>query len=39
MSWVDDTSWHHDPWDDADISDALVIERPRRQTRRVKWVV
>ena len=39
MTWIDDTSWHHDPWDDADKSAALVIERPRRQARRGKWVV
>ena len=37
MTYVDDRSWHHDPWDDADVTDALVVERPRRQRRPFKW--
>ncbi len=37
MTYVDDRSWHRDPWDDADVTDALVVERPRRQRRPFKW--
>jgi UPF0755 protein len=29
--------WVHDPWDDPDATDALVIERPRRGRRPFKW--
>ena len=29
----------HDPWDDPDVADALVVERPRRSHRAVKWLV
>jgi hypothetical protein len=25
---LEERDWKHDPWDDADITDALVIERP-----------
>lgn len=39
MTYVDETTWHADPWDDADITDALVIERPRRQRRPFKWIM
>lgn len=39
MTYVDETRWHRDPWDDADITDALVIERPRRQRRPFKWIM
>ncbi len=39
MSYVDETRWKRDPWDDADITDALVVERPRRQRRPIKWFV
>ncbi len=38
MTFVDETTWRRDPWDDADITDALVIERPRRQRRPFKWL-
>ena len=31
--------WQHDPWDDPDITDALVIERPRRSHRSIKYLV
>lgn len=31
--------WFHDPWDDPDATDALVLERPRRPARRAKSVV
>ena len=31
--------WFHDPWDDADATDVLVLERPRRPARRAKSVV
>ena len=39
MSYVDDRGWHHDPWDDPDVTDALVVERPRSEGRRYRWVV
>ena len=31
--------WHHDPWDDPDVTDALVVERARRSHRSVKYLV
>jgi peptidoglycan lytic transglycosylase G len=31
--------WQHDPWDDPDVTDALVIERPRRSHRSIKYLV
>jgi UPF0755 protein len=31
--------WSHDPWDDADITDAIMLERPRRSGRRLRWFV
>lgn len=31
--------WFADPWDDPDMTDALVVERPRRSGRRTKTVV
>ena len=39
MTYVDDRSWHTDPWDDAEQIDASVVERPRRQRPRIKWFV
>jgi UPF0755 protein len=36
---LDDHDWQHDPWDDPDVTDALVIERTRRQHRSVKYLV
>ena len=39
MTYLDDRSWHKDPWDDPDLTDALVVERPRRQHRAVKWIM
>lgn len=39
MTYVDDRSWHRDPWDDADVTDALVVERPRRQRKPFKWIM
>ena len=39
MTYVDDRSWHADPWDDVDQIDASVVERPRRQRPRIKWFV
>ena len=39
MTYVDDRSWHRDPWDDADVTDALVVERPRRERRPFKWIM
>ncbi len=39
MSWIDDSGWHHDPWDDADVAEAPVVERTRHQASRGKWVV
>src|SRR3954452_22538973 len=31
--------WFDDPWDDPDMTDALVVERPRRSSRRAKLLV
>ena len=31
--------WYDDPWDDPDMTDALVVERPRRSSRRAKLLV
>lgn len=39
MTDLRDRSWRHDPWDDPDITDTLVVERPRPQMRRYSWVV
>jgi UPF0755 protein len=39
MTMIDERRWHHDPWDDPDITDALVIERPRKNRRPFKWLV
>lgn len=39
MTYVDETTWHKDPWDDPDITDALVVERPRKQRKPIKWFV
>ena len=36
---LDDPDWQHDPWDDPDVTDALVIERTRRSHRSVKYLV
>jgi UPF0755 protein len=30
--------WVGDPWDDPDVTDAVVLERPRRQWRGFRWV-
>jgi UPF0755 protein len=30
--------WQHDPWDDADVTDALVIEKARASRRPFKWL-
>jgi UPF0755 protein len=39
MTQLDDrpSGWQHDPWDDPDVTDALVIERPHRHRRWMKW--
>ena len=39
MTFVDETAWHADPWDDPDQTDALQIERPRRPFRPMKWLM
>ncbi len=39
MTMIDERRWHHDPWDDPDQTDALVIERPRKQRPKFKWLV
>ncbi len=39
MSMIDERHWKHDPWDDPDITDALVVERPPRSRKPFKWVV
>ena len=36
---LDDLDWEHDPWDDPDVTDALVLERQRRSHRSVKYIV
>ncbi len=36
---LEDRGWQHDPWDDPDVTDALVIERPRRSFRSMKYLV
>jgi UPF0755 protein len=36
---LEDRDWQHDPWDDPDVTDALVIERPRRSFRSMKYLV
>jgi UPF0755 protein len=36
---LEERGWQHDPWDDPDVTDALVIERPRRQHRSIKYIV
>lgn len=39
MTYIDETTWKADPWDDPDVTDALMAERPRRQRRTFKWFV
>ncbi len=39
MTFVDETAWHADPWDDPDHTAALQIERPRRPFRPMKWLM
>lgn len=39
MTHVDESPWHADPWDDPGLSDAVVIERPRRSSRPIKWAM
>lgn len=36
---LEEREWQHDPWDDPDVTDALVIERYRRGHRPIKYVV
>ena len=36
---LEEREWQHDPWDDPDVTDALVIERNRRSHRSIKYVV
>jgi UPF0755 protein len=36
---LDERDWQRDPWDDPDVTDALVIERPRRSHRSIKYLV
>lgn len=36
---LEEREWLHDHWDDPDITDALVIERHRKQRHSVKWIV
>ena len=38
-STLEEQEWLHDPWDDSDVTDALVIERPRRSHRSIKYLV
>ena len=39
MTYIDDRTWHHDPWDDPDDTDGVVVEPTRTQRIQVKWVV
>ncbi|MEO8266399.1 MAG: endolytic transglycosylase MltG [Ilumatobacteraceae bacterium] len=39
VSSLDEREWQLDPWDDPDLTDALVIERPRRSHRSIKYLV
>jgi UPF0755 protein len=32
-------AWYDDPWDDPEMCDALVVERPRRSSRKAKLLV
>lgn len=36
---VQPEAWHTDPWDDPDSTDALAVERPRRDGRELRWYV
>jgi UPF0755 protein len=36
---IEERGWQSDPWDDPDVTDALVIERTRRSHRSVKYAV
>lgn len=38
MTYVDETQWRADPWDDPGITEADVIERPHRPWRPFKWI-
>ncbi|MEY2445333.1 MAG: hypothetical protein QOE00_1913, partial [Ilumatobacteraceae bacterium] len=38
-STLEASEWRHDPWDDPDVADVLVIERTRRSHRSVKYLV
>lgn len=37
MTFVDESKWTSDPWDDPNVTDVPRIERPRGQRRPVKW--
>ncbi len=36
---IDEREWQQDPWDDPEVTDALVVERTRRSHRSIKYVV
>ena len=36
---LDERAWQDDPWDDPEVTDALVVERTRRSHRSIKYVV
>jgi UPF0755 protein len=36
---IDEREWQQDPWDDPEVTDALVVERTRRTHRSIKYVV
>ena len=38
MTYVDETQWRADPWDDPEVAEAYVIERPHRPWRPFKWM-
>lgn len=39
MTHVDESPWRADPWDDPVAAEAVVVERPRRSSRPIKWAV
>ncbi|MDP9462998.1 MAG: endolytic transglycosylase MltG [Actinomycetota bacterium] len=36
---LEGSDWQHDPWDDPDVTDVLVVERARRSHRSIKYLV
>lgn len=36
---IETEPWHADPWDEPDSTDAIAVERPRRDGRQLRWYV